>query len=226
QAQVKRAFALGPSSFGSRGLLIDPVFELTFIPGLLNRSLPRVSPPRSLSFGRNEAAQFASPNGAHFEHSSLLSTLEPARGLSERIVDSNALSVVVWFKPMLLSQTGPARIVSLSGGPAASNFVLGQVGRELEFRLRTKATDRNGLPKRLRSEGIGLNGRLQNVTVTYAEGILRMHIDGVHAGKVVVATPTFGALSQAGWLGWLCITLFSGLPVVIFVLWWRHRLPG
>ena len=48
------------------------------------------------------------------------------------------------------AQTGPARIVSLSADTGAQNFTLGQEGSDIEFRLRTPVSGRNGIPLAVR----------------------------------------------------------------------------
>lgn len=64
----------------------------------------------------------------------------------ERCVVTNEITVEAWIKPGLLSQTGPARIVTFSGDGSNRNFTLGQDGDRYSFRLRTTETNNNGLP--------------------------------------------------------------------------------
>ena len=59
---------------------------------------------------------------------------------------SNALTLEAWVTPANTTQSGPARIVTLSATPQTRNFTLGQDGPAYNVRLRTTATDDNGNP--------------------------------------------------------------------------------
>jgi len=73
----------------------------------------------------------------------------PATSLTEAlspedVVNPNQLTVEAWITTSDLTQTGPARIVSLSEGPLRRNFTLSQDGSGLNVRLRTNAQNANG----------------------------------------------------------------------------------
>ncbi len=59
---------------------------------------------------------------------------------------SNEITVETWLKPSLLSQYGPARIVTYSKNKDERNFTLSQDGNSFQTRLRTLATSDNGKP--------------------------------------------------------------------------------
>ena len=59
---------------------------------------------------------------------------------------SNDISVESWLKTSSVNQSGPARIVSLSGDIFNRNVTLGQEDDRYDVRLRTTATNDNGTP--------------------------------------------------------------------------------
>lgn len=59
---------------------------------------------------------------------------------------SNEISVEAWVTPANTTQSGPARIVSLSSNTTNRNFTLGQEADRFDMRLRTTATNNNGTP--------------------------------------------------------------------------------
>lgn len=73
-----------------------------------------------------------------------LATNTDATKLMDYPVASNALTVEAWLRPDNLSQTGPARIVSLSGGRIVRNFSLGQENDQYIMRLNTSDNNANG----------------------------------------------------------------------------------
>jgi hypothetical protein len=62
-------------------------------------------------------------------------------------IRGNRLRILVQARPFVRNQVGPARILSLSWDPYLRNLTLGQDGDSLVLRLRTPATDENGMPE-------------------------------------------------------------------------------
>lgn len=100
----------------------------------LNVSLPKASGLRS----RSDRLIVQTPI--------LLKSEQNAGKVVAAIKRSGALTVEAWIKPGDASQTGPARIVSLSADPGHRNFTIGQDGTRFDVRLRTTATNENGIP--------------------------------------------------------------------------------
>lgn len=69
-----------------------------------------------------------------------------AERLVESIRKSNALTIEAWVTPANIDQTGRARIASLSTEANSRNFTLGKDKDFYDVRLRTTATDSNGIP--------------------------------------------------------------------------------
>lgn len=109
---------------------------------------------------------------------SRVASAEPATKLIEAAKASGELTIEVWLTPTESSQSGPARIVTLSQDSGQRNFTLGQEGRGFEVRLRTTATDQNGLPSLKTPDG-AVAERRQHVVFTFdRHGVGRLFIDG------------------------------------------------
>jgi hypothetical protein len=67
---------------------------------------------------------------------------------AKRIIDalrsSNELAVELWIQPEYITQSGPARIVSLSIDYGIRNLTIGQGADKYILRLRTSTTNSNG----------------------------------------------------------------------------------
>jgi len=76
----------------------------------------------------------------------LIKTAGSATRLNSACQSANAITVEAWVRAGNLDQTGPARIIDLSNGPASANLVLGQSAGLAEARLRTSDTPLDGAP--------------------------------------------------------------------------------
>lgn len=132
-------------------------------------------------------------NGKTFVSSSVLMASDgPATRVTSALRKSNELTVEIWMTPFDLKQSGPARIVSLSGDPSQRNFTLGQDKGRLEIRLRTSSTDSNGQPSTLGPENT-LTTKLAHVVFTRAaDGAVSLYQDG----KKIVSANVAGDFSN------------------------------
>ena len=71
---------------------------------------------------------------------------KPPTKILNAVKRSNALTVEIWLEPANLTQEGPARLFTISGGTSNRNVTLGQEGPALQARLRTTRTSNNGMP--------------------------------------------------------------------------------
>lgn len=112
-----------------------------------------------------------------------ISSKGPARRLVDAIKRSGGLTIEAWIKPKDRTQSGPARIVSLSSGAIERNVTLGQDGQQYDVRLRTRSTSDNGLPSTSAPKG-SVTTRLTHVVYTRdAAGNARIFIDGKQEAK-------------------------------------------
>lgn len=105
-------------------------------------------------------------NGIEITSATRLLSLTTATKLYNALTATNELSIEVIFTPANTSQSGPARIVSYSGGASTTNVTFGQDGDEYITRLRTDTTFGNGTPSA--DSGPMLAGGVQeHVIVSY-----------------------------------------------------------
>jgi regulation of enolase protein 1 (concanavalin A-like superfamily) len=116
----------------------------------------------------------------------------PASKLFDALTESNAVTIEAWLTPANSSQSGPARIATMSDGLQDRNVMLGQgepnggSGARYEARLRTSATNNNGQPSVV-SPSNSARTELQHLIYTRsADGIAKLYIDGVEIGSGLV----------------------------------------
>ena len=97
------------------------------------------------------------------------------------ITSTNEYTIEAWVAPGNVTQDGPARIVSYSGGPMARNFMLGQTLYNYDTFNRTDQTDQNGEPQLSTADADeDLQATLQHVVMTYdPAGGRRIYVNGV-----------------------------------------------
>ena len=114
--------------------------------GQVVRDTSREGAPLDLQVRGAAAAEWLDGGGLRITGSSLIASAEPATKLIEAVKRSRAFTVETWIKPVNVTQTGPARIVTLSRDPSNRDFTLGQKADAYEVRFRTTATSPNGEP--------------------------------------------------------------------------------
>jgi glycopeptide antibiotics resistance protein len=138
-----------------------------------------VEPPLDLSFERTGRVRWLdSVNGLEFIGPAILQSGEPARKLAAAVRATGQLAVEAWVTPSSAIQDGPARIVSFSRDPDARNFTLGQRGSEIEFRLRTPVTGRNGSLFTLATSDRLVALEIAHIVATYKDGVERLYVNG------------------------------------------------
>lgn len=102
----------------------------------------------------------------------------PAKTLVAAIMATGRFSIEVWAQAADANQHGPARMVSISQDTAARNVTLGQEGGQYVLRLRTTATDHQGMPELRTPEGSVDPDRCQHLVVTFDGTTAALHVDG------------------------------------------------
>jgi hypothetical protein len=98
--------------------------------------------------------------------------------LYKKLVSANQLTLVVRMQTNNLEQSGPARIVTYSLNPVSRNFMLGQMGNTLTFRLRTPGSGLNGSEPALYTGPVLSLGHSYLVAAVYDGRISRLYVDG------------------------------------------------
>lgn len=120
-----------------------------------------------------------------------------SRKLYDLIAATGEYSVEAWVVPDNVTQDGPARIVSYSGGGDVRNFTLGQTLYNYDFLNRSSVTDANGLPALSTPDAREvLQATLQHVVLTYnpVDG-RRIYVNG----ELIVDNDPLGGGSLADW---------------------------
>lgn len=125
--------------------------------------------------------------GLAIHSGTIIASEKPPTRLVGAIKKSNAITLEAWVTPATVSQSGPARILTLSNNANTRNFTLGQSGDQFEIRLRSTKTSTNGLPE-LKSRSGTVTVAPQHVVYTRdPAGNAAVYVDGKEAGKRKVA---------------------------------------
>jgi hypothetical protein len=100
--------------------------------------------------------------------------------LHDLITATGEYSIEAWVAPANVTQEGPARIISYSGGTETRNFTLGQTLYNYDFLHRSSTTDPNGMPPLSTPDDDEiLQATLQHVVATFDGNSGRqLYVDG------------------------------------------------
>ncbi len=140
--------------------------------------------PRLDLFIENPAAVSWSGGGLSIDSATRAISATSADKVNDVIRTSNELTMEAWVTPQTVSQSGPARIVSISAGADLRNLTLGhglwgtQPQDLFDVRLRTTDTSVSGTPS-LSSPSGSLAARLTHVVYTRdTSGLATIYVDG------------------------------------------------
>lgn len=122
----------------------------------------------ALNLTLSGAYQWVGGWGVAFSNGKAQGSTTASRKLYDLITATGEFSIEAWVAPANVTQDGPARIVSYSGGSTSRNFMLGQTLYQYDSFLRTDATDQNGEPRLSTDpDDEDLQATLQHVVMTY-----------------------------------------------------------
>ncbi|MCX2832323.1 LamG domain-containing protein [Microbulbifer thermotolerans] len=107
-----------------------------------------------------------------------------SRKLYDTLTATGEYTIEAWVAPANVSQEGPARIVSYSGGNDIRNFTLGQVEYSYTFQNRSDSTDADGMPMLATEDAAQrVQATLQHVVATYdpIDG-RKLYVNGEYTG--------------------------------------------
>lgn len=143
--------------------------------------------PQLVWKGMHEGA--LTKEGIFLDHESWLETADAAEILTKRINDAGQFALYIKAATYDLTQTGPARIISVSKDPSNRNFTLGQQRRDLIFRLRTPLTGENGTNPQMTVPAVFSDKNLHKIIVNYDGAALRIYVDHIDNRYVLGLTP-------------------------------------
>jgi hypothetical protein len=120
--------------------------------------------------------------GLAVNSSTLIASDRPPKKLIDAIKKSRAVTLEAWVTPATASQSGPARILTLSSGAGERNFTLGQDGDKYEVRFRATGNNANGLPG-LHTPGGSAKTQLTHLVYTRdPAGKAKFYVNGEEKG--------------------------------------------
>jgi mono/diheme cytochrome c family protein len=162
--------------------------------GTTIRDRASAAPPVDLRIETPRAVRWKT-GAIAIDGSGMIASATPAKKIVDAVKSSGAISIEAWLKPENATQSGPARIVSLSADPGNRNFTLGQDASKYDVRLRTDKTGENGVPS-LAGPDNALTTDLTHVVYTRnAEGKATIVVNG----KAQVTAEVAGSLGN--WAG-------------------------
>ena len=169
------------SSRATNGLVA--LYDFSTGSGNTVRDISGVGTPLDLNImDTNRITWLPGSNGVEFvSGGSAIKSPSAATKIHSALSATNRLTLEAWITPANLTQGGPARIVTISGGTSASqvNLHLGQSGSGGDFRLRTTGN----VFSWLKVPGVFPNATTsRHVVITYDGAAQRMFVDGVLQG--------------------------------------------
>jgi hypothetical protein len=191
------ALMLGMFLFGLTASAADParvsqgllaLYDFSEGSGDTIRDRSGVGEPLNLTIDKSSGVRWGQ-GSLTVQSAVLIASPQPAKKIVDAVKKSNALTIEAWLTPASASQTGPARIVSLSADISQRNVTLGQDKDIFDVRLRATGTDTNGLPSTSSPKG-SLQARAMHVVFTRdAAGNAVVYIDGKQVATKKVNGP-------------------------------------
>jgi len=164
-----------PNSRVKSGLAV--LYTFTKGEGDVVYDLSGVNPAFNLKIQNTNVLKWLKGKGVEFHQSTMIISDGKSEKLLQKLKQNNKITIEVWIKPANLSQSGPARIVSMSLDPGQRNFTLGQIGSDIAYRLRTTETSGNGIPELDTTKQV-LNGEIVHIVATYDGETKYLYING------------------------------------------------
>jgi len=197
---------------------LQVLYDFTEGSGAIIEDRSGVQPPVNLQIADTSKVQWL-PGALRFTSPTIAQSQGSPARLSQAIVSSKALTLEAWIEPANTTQDGPARILTLSNGSHLRNFTLGQglwdgqPSDTFNVRLRTTATDEDGMPLLTTGAGAATTS-LQHVVYTRdAAGKARIYVnsqlkvEGTVGGDLSNWASTYGLAlgneigAERPWLG-------------------------
>ncbi|MEN9638322.1 MAG: hypothetical protein RLZZ262_190, partial [Bacteroidota bacterium] len=140
-----------------------------------------VTPQMNLTINNTSNATWIPGAGLNITGNNFIQTTGNATKLRNTFNTANAITIEAWIRPTNATQTGPARIVTMSSGTSTRNFSLMQAADNYAARLRTATgTTTNGMPELLSPDNKVATTYAQHLVYTMSSaGQERLYVDGV-----------------------------------------------
>jgi glycopeptide antibiotics resistance protein len=128
---------------------------------------------------QGKPTNLAECQGIFLNSSQWLKTAGSVKNLNQGISKASEFTLFVSLATDNTQQTGPARIISISGDSLRRNLTLSQQENYLDLRLRTPLTGENGTDLQLRIPKVFTDNKFHQLIITYSRGIVQVYIDKV-----------------------------------------------
>lgn len=185
---VSRALALREGIVASTGgrheATVIAKYEFKEGSGTVAHDTSGVSP--SMDLVLSGTTEWVGGWGMRFDGGKAQASTLSSRKLYDQLTLSGEYTIEAWVAPANVTQEGPARIASYSGGEDARNFMLGQSMYNYDFLNRNDTSDANGEPALSTADADErLQATLQHVVVTYSPTSgRRIYVNGEHTGDL------------------------------------------
>jgi len=168
----------------TEGLLA--LYDFSGTDGMTIRDRSGIEPALDLKIKDSKAVS-RNPGVLKVHGETQIRSVKAATKILNAVRQSGEITVEAWIHPENTTQSGPARILSISKNTSERNFTLGQDGNKLDARLRTTRTSKNGMPSTVSPKG-SLQAQLMHVIYTRnRSGNAFIYINGKQATKKNVA---------------------------------------
>ncbi len=135
--------------------------------------------PLNLTIPDSAAVTWNTSGSLKINAATLIASSTAATKVSNALKVSNAVTIEAWIQPGNTTQTGPARILTLSQDANLRNLTLGQEETSYIGRLRTTKTNTNGKPQ-ISSPAGTLNTSLMHVVYSRdTSGTITLYQNGI-----------------------------------------------
>ena len=166
------------------------LYDFSEVDGSVVKDSARLNPPLDLHITTIKNIQ-RTAGSIEIRKGTIIASTRPPIRLLNALKQSNEISVELWFKPANLKQDGPARLVTISKNISERNFTIGQKAANLQSRLRTTRTSKNGMPA-IDTTPILSEKLTHAVYVRASSGNASLYVNG----KKVKGQMTAGAMSN------------------------------
>ncbi|MEE2943197.1 MAG: DUF1592 domain-containing protein [Verrucomicrobiota bacterium] len=182
-ACLARPLGAGAAERSTEGLVV--LYDFRLANGSIVRDRSGTGQPLDLKI-ENPKNVRRSEGALEVRGKTLIHSDKPATKITEAVRRTGEITVEAWVRPANTKQSGPARIISLSGNSSRRNVTLGQEGDQFDARFRTTNTSGNGLPS-LSSQIRSMSLRLTHVVYTRNRlGLARLFVNGKLSGDKTV----------------------------------------
>ncbi len=122
---------------------------------------------------------------------------QPAESITQALTNSSQLTLELTAASSDLTQTGPARLVSISKDPYLRNLTVGQQETDLVFRLRSPLAGLDGSQPELIIPNVFIDQAFHHIVITYDGVVVRFYIDDPARDFTIELIPSIAIFTKS-----------------------------